>query len=158
MAAVVMVLELFARKATAVLVPGRPKLVARIIMVADVRTSSYCGQGYLYCSAPSCQIDYGPACDANVRPNGPNTRNTPRPQLGNIPYGDGFYRCIRNGDIALTYDDGPYSYTKDLLDLLAVSTILAQAWVKFSINMNVLEYEHTLISLDSRTMPRQLSS
>jgi peptidoglycan/xylan/chitin deacetylase (PgdA/CDA1 family) len=80
--------------------------------------AGYCGQGYLYCSAPSCQIDYGPACDANVRPNGPNTVNTPRPQLGNVEYGDGLYHCTEYGDIALTYDDGPYEYTKDLLDML----------------------------------------
>lgn len=44
-----------------------------------------------------------------------------RPKVGNIPYGQAIYRCIRNGDIALTYDDGPYTYTEDLLDLLKVS-------------------------------------
>ncbi|KAI9152227.1 putative polysaccharide deacetylase [Paramyrothecium foliicola] len=82
------------------------------------RMFSYCGQGYLYCSAPSCQIDYGPACDANVRPNGPDTANTPRPLIGSIPYGRGIYHCEEFGDIALTYDDGPYEYTKDLLDML----------------------------------------
>lgn len=82
---------------------------------------SWCGSGYLYCSAPSCQINYGPACDANIRPKGPETRNMARPKVGNIPYGQAIYRCIRNGDIALTYDDGPYTYTEDLLDLLKVS-------------------------------------
>jgi peptidoglycan/xylan/chitin deacetylase (PgdA/CDA1 family) len=81
-------------------------------------SASYCGVGYLYCSAPSCQIDFGPECDANVRPNGPDTTNTPRPPLGSIPYGDGIYQCKENGGIALTYDDGPYEYTEDLLDLL----------------------------------------
>lgn len=37
MAVVVTVLEQFARKATAVLVPGRSKLVARITLVANIR-------------------------------------------------------------------------------------------------------------------------
>ncbi|KAK7421269.1 hypothetical protein QQZ08_010046 [Neonectria magnoliae] len=82
-------------------------------------SAGWCGNGYLYCSAPSCQIDYGPACDANVRPSGPETKDIARPKLGSIPYGEAIYRCNRNGDIALTYDDGPYTYTSDLLDLLA---------------------------------------
>ncbi|KAF5723792.1 bifunctional xylanase deacetylase, partial [Fusarium mundagurra] len=28
-------------------------------------SAGWCGTGYLYCSAPSCQIEYGPGCDAN---------------------------------------------------------------------------------------------
>ncbi|KEY64217.1 hypothetical protein S7711_03506 [Stachybotrys chartarum IBT 7711] len=82
-------------------------------------SAGWCGNGYLYCSAPACQIEYGPSCDANVRPNGPDTANVPRPRLGSVPYGQAIYRCNQNGDIALTYDDGPYTYTEDLLDLLA---------------------------------------
>ncbi|KLO98284.1 Uncharacterized protein Y057_13426 [Fusarium fujikuroi] len=81
-------------------------------------SAGWCGTGYLYCSAPSCQIEYGPGCDANVRPSGPDTTNVARPKVGSIPYGQAIYRCNRNGDIALTYDDGPYTYTEDLLDLL----------------------------------------
>lgn len=81
----------------------------------------WCGNGYLYCSAPACQIDYGPACDANVRPKGPETANVPRPHVGSVPYGEAIYHCEKYGDIALTYDDGPYVYTEDLLDLLDVS-------------------------------------
>ncbi|KAH6971552.1 hypothetical protein BKA56DRAFT_677651 [Ilyonectria sp. MPI-CAGE-AT-0026] len=82
-------------------------------------SAGWCGNGFLYCSAPSCQIDYGPACDANVRPSGPDTTNIARPALGMIPYGQAIYHCERYADIALTYDDGPYTYTEDLLDLLA---------------------------------------
>ncbi|KAF7550637.1 hypothetical protein G7Z17_g5573 [Cylindrodendrum hubeiense] len=81
-------------------------------------SAGWCGNGYLYCSAPSCQIDYGPACDANVRPSGPDTVNIARPNLGSIPYGEAIYHCSQYGDIALTYDDGPYDYTEYLLDLL----------------------------------------
>lgn len=83
----------------------------------------WCGNGFLYCSAPSCQIEYGPACDANVRPSGSDTTNIARPALGRIPYGQAIYHCEQYGDIALTYDDGPYTYTEDLLDLLAVSWV-----------------------------------
>ncbi|EXK46105.1 hypothetical protein FOMG_04320 [Fusarium oxysporum f. sp. melonis 26406] len=81
-------------------------------------SAGWCGTGYLYCSAPSCQIEYGPGCDANIRPGGPDTTNVARPKVGSIPYGQAIYRCNRNGDIALTYDDGPYTYTEDLLNLL----------------------------------------
>lgn len=39
--------------------------------------------------------------------------------LGSVPYGADIYDCTRNGVVGLTYDDGPYIYTNDLLDLLA---------------------------------------
>ncbi|RYC86268.1 hypothetical protein BFJ63_vAg10910 [Fusarium oxysporum f. sp. narcissi] len=68
--------------------------------------------------ALACQIDYGPACDANIRPTGPDTINIARPKVGSIPYGEAIYDCEVNGGIALTYDDGPYTYTEDLLNLL----------------------------------------
>ncbi|KAF4439600.1 bifunctional xylanase deacetylase [Fusarium acutatum] len=81
-------------------------------------SAGWCGNGYLYCSAPACQIDYGPACDANIRPTGPDTINVARPKVGSIPYGQAIYDCEVNGGIALTYDDGPYTYTEDLLNIL----------------------------------------
>ncbi|KAK4087236.1 CAZyme family CE4 [Purpureocillium lilacinum] len=81
-------------------------------------SAGWCGLGYLYCSAPSCQINYGPGCDANTRPCGSDTTNVSRPQLGSVPYGVAIYHCEVYGDIALTYDDGPWDYTSDLLDLL----------------------------------------
>lgn len=40
-----------------------------------------------------------------------------------MPYGEAIYHCEQYGDIALTYDDGPFDYTEYLLDLLAVSSI-----------------------------------
>ncbi|KAL0931504.1 polysaccharide deacetylase [Colletotrichum truncatum] len=81
-------------------------------------SAGWCGQGYLYCSAPSCMIEYGPACDANIRPNGPDTANIPRPKVGSVAYGSAIYHCEKYGDIALTFDDGPYIYTEDLLNKL----------------------------------------
>ncbi|RAR11499.1 carbohydrate esterase family 4 protein [Stemphylium lycopersici] len=73
-------------------------------------TAGYCGQGH-------CQFQYGPACDANQVPSGGSTRNTPRTKLGNQVYGgEGIYDCVTPGTIAITYDDGPYIYTNDVLD------------------------------------------
>lgn len=43
-----------------------------------------------------------------------------RPKVGNVPYGQGIYDCDVDGTIALTFDDGPYTYTEDLLNLLKV--------------------------------------
>jgi peptidoglycan/xylan/chitin deacetylase (PgdA/CDA1 family) len=34
--------------------------------------------------------------------------------------GAGIYDCVKAGDIALTFDDGPYIYTSALLDKLKV--------------------------------------
>lgn len=82
-------------------------------------TQGYCGVGPDYCNGPDCQLDYGPACDANKIPAGTNTSSIPRPALGSIPYGGaGIYQCIAPGTIALTYDDGPYIYTSYILDVL----------------------------------------
>ena len=80
---------------------------------------SSCGTGTQYCVAPDCQIAYGPGCDGNAVPPGGSTSKVPRPKLGSQPYGGaGIVDCIANGLIALTFDDGPYIYTSDLLDIL----------------------------------------
>ncbi|KAH0491983.1 hypothetical protein TgHK011_003383 [Trichoderma gracile] len=78
----------------------------------------WCGSGFLYCSAPACQYEYGPACDANARPDGEDTEEWPRPQFGEVPYGKAIYHCKVPGTVALTFDDGPWEYTEELLDLL----------------------------------------
>lgn len=69
-------------------------------------------------------IEYGPSCDANIRPDGPDTTNVPRTRLGSVPYGQAIYHCEHYGDIALTFDDGPYIYTEDLLNKLKVCRCL----------------------------------
>jgi len=72
-----------------------------------------------YCTAPDCQFNYGPACDANKIPAGTNTSSIPRDQLGSVLYGSaGIYDCVVAGDMALTFDDGPFIYTSHILDLL----------------------------------------
>ncbi|KAL1875444.1 hypothetical protein Daus18300_003183 [Diaporthe australafricana] len=42
----------------------------------------------------------------------------PRPALGSVPYGELITTCAEPGTIALTFDDGPWKYTEDLLDIL----------------------------------------
>ncbi|EPQ66796.1 Chitin deacetylase [Blumeria graminis f. sp. tritici 96224] len=77
----------------------------------------YCGTGPDYCTSPDCQYKYGPQCDANVKPAGSSTANIPRPHIGSVPYGGaGIYDCVTPGTVAVTFDDGPYLYTADVLD------------------------------------------
>lgn len=80
----------------------------------------WCGNEVTSCQAPDCQFQYGPGCDANQTPAGASTATIARPLLGSIPYGGaGVYDCVANGVVALTFDDGPYLYTNDMLDVLA---------------------------------------
>lgn len=59
----------------------------------------------------------------NKKPSGADTANVARPKLSNVLYGGaGIYDCVNDGQIALTFDDGPYIYTNDLLDKLKVRT------------------------------------
>ncbi|KAF2024409.1 glycoside hydrolase/deacetylase [Setomelanomma holmii] len=80
----------------------------------------YCGTTTDHCKAPDCLFQYGPACDANASPGGASTRNDARPQKGNVAYGGGgIYGCQNPGTVAITYDDGPYIYTNQVLDQFA---------------------------------------
>ncbi|KAK3937242.1 carbohydrate esterase, partial [Diplogelasinospora grovesii] len=79
----------------------------------------WCGKTTDYCESPDCQLNYGSGCDGNKKPAGADTSSIARPKLGSIPYGGaGIYDCVNAGDIAVTFDDGPYIYTSDLLDKL----------------------------------------
>ncbi|KAJ2905196.1 hypothetical protein MKZ38_006102 [Zalerion maritima] len=81
--------------------------------------AGWCGTGEEYCAAPDCQQNYGPACDSNQQPSGVDTSGADRTHIGSVSYnGAGIYDCVTTGDIAITFDDGPYSYTSDLLDIL----------------------------------------
>jgi hypothetical protein len=57
--------------------------------------AGWCGKGTAYCAAPDCQINYGPGCDANTAPTGPNTTKVVRTQTNpSILYGGaGVYAC-----------------------------------------------------------------
>lgn len=79
--------------------------------------AGYCGTTSDYCAAPDGLFEYGPANDANAVPTGGSTRSIPRPVLGDQYYGgEGIYSCVVPGTVAITYDDGPYSYTTDVIN------------------------------------------
>ncbi|CAK7230130.1 hypothetical protein SCUCBS95973_007467 [Sporothrix curviconia] len=80
----------------------------------------WCGLTSDYCAAPDCMLNYGSGCDGNQKPEGVDTSGVARPHVGSVLYGGlGIYDCVEKGDIAITFDDGPYNYTGDLLDKLA---------------------------------------
>ncbi|KAG4438120.1 hypothetical protein IFR05_006400 [Cadophora sp. M221] len=62
-------------------------------------------------------LGYG-RCDSDLTPAGPSTINAPRPLKGSISYTDDIYDCDKTKVVALTFDDGPYQYTAELLDIL----------------------------------------
>ncbi|TPX11180.1 uncharacterized protein E0L32_000998 [Thyridium curvatum] len=96
--------------------PGRGSCAGGYCCSAE----GWCGLTEEYCSSPDCQINYGSGCDGNQRPSGVDTSTVARPHLGDVLYGGlGIYDCDKAGDIALTFDDGPYDYTGDLLDKFA---------------------------------------
>lgn len=53
----------------------------------------------------------------------------PRPSIGSIPYAEVITSCTVPGTLALTFDDGPWRYTSDLLDLLEREDVRATFFV-----------------------------
>jgi len=49
--------------------------------------------------------------------------------LGNVPYGVSILHCAVPGKVALTFDDGPYIWTNDLLDTLKANNVKATFFV-----------------------------
>lgn len=80
--------------------------------------SGYCGTGGDYCGGSSCQLAYSDSCDTFFGPSGSSTESVARPKVGSVPYGSLITKCTQSGVIALTFDDGPYTYTNDILDVL----------------------------------------
>lgn len=96
---------------------GKCHCMRALLRSKQLMPNRYCGQTADYCNSPDCQINYGPACDGNQKPSGTDTSNDARPLKGDIPYGGvGIYSCVNVGDVAITYDDGPYIYTAAMLD------------------------------------------
>jgi peptidoglycan/xylan/chitin deacetylase (PgdA/CDA1 family) len=62
-------------------------------------------------------LAYG-RCDSDTTPAGATTRYDTRPLLGSVTYSDSVLDCVENNVVALSYDDGPYNYTSELLDIL----------------------------------------
>ncbi|CAK7225695.1 hypothetical protein SCUCBS95973_005950 [Sporothrix curviconia] len=85
-----------------------------------------CGTGGAFCTAPACQIS---ACDGNQTPAGADTSSLPRPLFGGIPYGIDIRHCTVHGNVALTFDDGPYLYAAALLDILQHNNVTATCFV-----------------------------
>ncbi|KAK1832598.1 chitin deacetylase [Podospora conica] len=54
-----------------------------------------------------------------------DTRGVKRPQFGEVPYGVNVDRCTVPGKAAITFDDGPDIYTKELLDILGRNGVKA---------------------------------
>ncbi|KAK3939044.1 hypothetical protein QBC46DRAFT_316660 [Diplogelasinospora grovesii] len=88
-----------------------------------------CGTGTPFCGAPDCQLSFGPACDGNQTPPGKDTSAVPRPLFGSVPYGVDISHCTVKGKVALTFDDGPYIYTTDLLNVLKSNNVKATFFV-----------------------------
>ncbi|KAJ4860617.1 polysaccharide deacetylase domain-containing protein [Trichoderma breve] len=78
----------------------------------------HCGTTTQYCSGSQCQLDYSDSCDTQVGPGGRSTESIDRPFFGDVPYAETITECDSPGLVALTFDDGPYEYTNQLLDLL----------------------------------------
>ncbi|OAL51486.1 chitin binding protein, partial [Pyrenochaeta sp. DS3sAY3a] len=79
----------------------------------------WCGTGPSFCYSPGCQYAYGPACPENAQPAGTNLSSVPRTKFGSVLYGgEGIYECVRYGDVAITFDDGPLQdYTNNILNI-----------------------------------------
>lgn len=110
-----------------------------------------------FCRAPDCQFNYGPGCDANAIPSGTNTSSIPRTALGSVLYGSaGIYDCVAAGDMALTFDDGPYIYTSHILDLLKQYNASATFMITGNNNgKNICKQLLKLIRLTQLTSPQE---
>lgn len=91
----------------------------------------WCGDDADYCGA-GCQSAYG-SCSGSGSETTATTApsdSTPPPtsgraKPGNVPYGAVVSSCSRPGVVALTFDDGPSSYTSQLLDILSGAGVRA---------------------------------
>jgi len=107
-----------------VVIPVPPRILGRAVRSMDCPTgqccspAGFCGTTEDYCTSPDCQRGFG-TCDSDQTPAGASTADIPRPLIGSVPYNNDIYDCHDPGHVALTYDDGPYMYTNDLLDKLA---------------------------------------
>ncbi|KAI3578258.1 hypothetical protein IWW34DRAFT_806834 [Fusarium oxysporum f. sp. albedinis] len=94
--------------------------------------AGYCGTTSPYCSSPQCQMDYSNGnCDGSKKPKGGTTANIPRSTTGKVPYNLDVYitNCTTPGTFALTFDDGPYKYTDQVLDVLKQNNIKATFFI-----------------------------
>ncbi|RPA99574.1 glycoside hydrolase/deacetylase [Choiromyces venosus 120613-1] len=80
--------------------------------------AGWCGDSAGHCGT-GCQAAYGKCGGVpDYTPGGGSTSGVPRTKLGSVPYGADIYDCAVPGTIALTFDDGPWIYTNEILDVL----------------------------------------
>ncbi|WYZ39713.1 hypothetical protein EsH8_IV_000054 [Colletotrichum jinshuiense] len=91
--------------------------------------AGWCGTTADYCGGSQCQIEYSDSCDTFFPPPGASTESIARPLVGSVPYGSIITTCAVPGTLALTYDDGPYIYTSNLLDILEAQNVTATFFV-----------------------------
>ncbi|KAH8892816.1 glycoside hydrolase/deacetylase [Thozetella sp. PMI_491] len=96
---------------------------------------NYCGTTDEYCGS-GCKPEYG-QCGGSSGGGGTDTLSIPRPKFGSIPYGAQILTCANKGQVAITFDDGPYIYTSQLLDTLS------QAGIKSTFFINGANYGDT---------------
>ncbi|PNP59769.1 hypothetical protein THARTR1_00648 [Trichoderma harzianum] len=87
-------------------------MITQAAAVPQVTGNSICGPGLGGC------LDYSDSCDTQVGPPGRSTEDIYRPFSGDVPYAETIIECDSPGLVALTFDDGPFEYTSQLLDLL----------------------------------------
>ncbi|OLN87119.1 Chitin deacetylase-like protein 6 [Colletotrichum chlorophyti] len=91
--------------------------------------AGWCGTTADFCGGSQCQLAYSDSCDTFFPPPGASTESIPRPLVGSVPYGSIITTCSVPGTLALTYDDGPYIYTSQLLDILEAQNVKATFFV-----------------------------
>ncbi|PNH67393.1 hypothetical protein VD0001_g7828 [Verticillium dahliae] len=80
--------------------------------------AGWCGNSAAHCAGSTCQLDYSDSCDTFFPPPGISTESVSRPEIGTVPYGNTITECTKPGLMALTFDDGPFTYTSQILDIL----------------------------------------
>ncbi|KAI5848420.1 hypothetical protein BZA05DRAFT_420297 [Tricharina praecox] len=88
--------------------------------------AGWCGDSTAHCGT-GCQSAYGTCSPAAAEPTLPAIST--RSNLGSVPYGSELFACTKANTIALTFDDGPYSYTAALLDLLKEKDVKATFFI-----------------------------
>ncbi|WZH47902.1 Chitin deacetylase 1 [Fusarium acuminatum] len=92
--------------------------------------SGNCGTTSSYCTSPQCQMAYSNGnCDGSKKPKGETTANIPRSNSGKAPYNIYITNCSTPGTVALTFDDGPYKYTNQVLDVLKKNDMKATFFI-----------------------------
>ncbi|KAM0482463.1 hypothetical protein ACHAPX_002981 [Trichoderma viride] len=64
-----------------------------------------------------------------ISPPGESTEGISRGHVGDVPYASTITRCLESGHVALTFDDGPYVYTSQLLDILEKHNVKATFFI-----------------------------